>query len=250
MSSKKKPARGNSRETRQNRAVARSHQLDEQTLIPLVEKASNEPLSAKTITQRKLINSLRHQQLTFAVGPAGTGKTYICGSVAADMLLDGHVDKIIITRPAVEAEEQLGFLPGEKEDKYAPYIAPFLDVLNERLGKTRVEYLIKHGRIEASPFAYMRGKTFKNAIVILDEAQNATPGQMKLFLTRIGENCRVVINGDESQVDIRGKSGLTDAIEKISYIPSVSVIRFQRQDCVRSGLAGEILQAYEQAGTV
>lgn len=210
-----------------------------------VVKKNCQPLEPKTENQRRYINAIRNFKLVFGLGPAGTGKTYIAGAIAAEYLESKLVEKIIITRPAVDAGESLGFLPGELENKYEPYIAAFRDVLNERLGKTYVEYLIKMGRIEAQPFAYMRGRTFKNAIVILDEAQNATQEQMKLFLTRIGENCTVIVDGDESQTDIRG-SGLMDAVNRLSWIPSCKVIQFEREDIVRSGLVQEIVQSYEQ----
>ncbi len=203
------------------------------------------PLVAKTEAQKRYISAIKTFELVIGLGPAGTGKTYIAGALAAAALLAKKTDKIIITRPAVDAGESLGFLPGNVEEKYEPYIAAFRDVLNERLGKSHVECLIKLGRIEAQPFAYMRGRTFKDAYVILDEAQNATPAQMKLFLTRIGENCKVIINGDESQVDIVGKSGLTDAVARIAYIPRVKIVTFSRQDIVRSGLVAEIVEAYE-----
>ena len=202
------------------------------------------PLEPKTELQRKYISAIRNSTITFGIGPAGTGKTYIAGALACEMLTNKSVEKIIITRPAVEAGESLGFLPGELEEKYEPYIAAFRDVLNERLGKSFVEYLMKMGRIEAMPFAYMRGRTFKNCIVILDEAQNATVEQMKLFLTRIGENCKVVIDGDETQSDIKNP-GLMDAVKRVSFIPQVRVIHFTKQDVVRSGIVSEIVQAYE-----
>jgi phosphate starvation-inducible PhoH-like protein len=204
------------------------------------------PITAKSDAQRRYINAMKSSTLTFATGPAGSGKTWLCAATAAQMLESGEIEKIIITRPAVEAGENLGFLPGEIEDKFDPYLQPFKDVLNERLGKTFVEYLIKAGRIEAAPLAYMRGRTFKNAFVILDEAQNTTPTQMKMFLTRIGQDTKVVVNGDITQKDIRGESGLADAIAKLSYIPSVKCIQFTRDDIVRSGLVQEIVQAYEQ----
>lgn len=204
-----------------------------------------EPLQPRNETQKRYINAIKNFQVTFGLGPAGTGKTYIAGAVACEMLEQHKVDKIIITRPAVEAGESLGFLPGELEEKYEPFLAPFRDVLNERLGKSHVENLLKLGRIEAIPFAYMRGRTFKNALVILDEAQNATPAQMKLFLTRIGENCRVIVDGDESQADIRD-SGLADAVKRLSHIPTVKVVRFGVCDVVRSGIVQEIIEAYEQ----
>lgn len=211
-----------------------------------IPKIVSEPLKAKTDNQKKYMNAIRSATLTFGVGPAGTGKTYICGAIAAELLQSKEIDKIIITRPAVEAGESLGFLPGEVEEKYEPYLTPFRDVLNERLGKTHVDYLVKMGRVEPAPLAYMRGRTFKDAVVILDEAQNVTPEQMKMFLTRIGENCKVIVNGDEAQKDIKGDSGLTDAIKRISYIPSVQVIKFSAKDIVRSGLVQEIVEAYQK----
>lgn len=213
------------------------------TTTPAIKKAL--PLEAMNDVQKRYINAIKNFDVTFGLGCAGTGKTYIAGALACDMLEKKLVDKIIITRPAVDAGESLGFLPGELEDKYAPYIAAFRDVLDERLGKSFVEYLLKIGRIEAMPFAYMRGRTFKNAVVILDEAQNTTALQMKLFLTRIGENCKVIIDGDESQADIRN-SGLSDAVGRIQHIPSVKVVRFSRADVVRSGLVQEIVDAYER----
>lgn len=209
------------------------------------EKVDRSPIEPLTDSQHRYINAIKSFELTFATGPAGTGKTWICGALAAQALDEGVIDKIIVTRPAVEAGESLGFLPGEIEDKFDPYLQPFRDVLNERLGKSFVEYLLKTGRIEAAPLAYMRGRTFKRSFVILDEAQNTTPNQMKLFLTRIGHDCKVVINGDTRQKDIHGPSGLEDAVKRISHIPSVKVVRFQKSDVVRSGLVQEIVEAYE-----
>ena len=209
------------------------------------EKVDRSPIEPLTESQRRYISAIKSFELTFATGPAGTGKTWICGALAAQALDEGVIDKIIVTRPAVEAGESLGFLPGEIEDKFDPYLQPFRDVLNERLGKSFVEYLLKTGRIEAAPLAYMRGRTFKRSFVILDEAQNTTPNQMKLFLTRIGHDCKVVINGDTRQKDIHGPSGLEDAVKRISHIPSVKVVRFQKSDVVRSGLVQEIVEAYE-----
>lgn len=214
---------------------------------PVQRKAP--PLEAKSEQQKRYINAIKNFHLIFGLGCAGTGKTYIAGALACEMLERKEVEKIIITRPAVDAGESLGFLPGELEDKYSPYIAAFRDVLNERLGKTHVEYLLKMGRIEAIPFAYMRGRTFKNAVVILDEAQNATALQMKLFLTRIGEGCKVIVDGDESQADIRN-SGLVDAINRLQHIPAVKIVRFSKHDVVRSGLVQEIIESYESTPAV
>lgn len=223
-------------------------QYGEQLPTEVVQRRAKTPIDPLNAKQGKYLSAIRSHTLVFGLGPAGTGKTYIAGSAAAEMLESKEVEKIIITRPAVDAGESLGFLPGELEEKYEPYIAAFRDVLNERLGKTYVEYLLKIGRIEAQPFAYMRGRTFKNAVVILDEAQNATPEQMKLFLTRIGENCTVIVDGDESQADIRN-SGLMDAVNRLSFIPSVKVIQFGTADIVRSGIVQEIIEAYEKPET-
>jgi phosphate starvation-inducible PhoH-like protein len=204
------------------------------------------PLVAQNDSQKRYINAIQNCQLVFGLGPAGTGKTYIAGACAAHGLENHKFERIIITRPAVDAGESLGFLPGEMDEKYEPYILPFRDVLYERLGKGFVDAMCRNGRIEAAPFAYMRGRTFKDAFVILDEAQNATPSQMKLFLTRIGEGSKVVINGDESQKDIEGKCGITDAVERLGDLGAVRVVRFGREDCVRSGLVKMVLEAYEK----
>lgn len=239
------PLRGNKRGSSSTQRMLDELAASDRT-IPMPRTAPVKPLEAKTPNQGRYMKAIATQQVTFGVGCAGTGKTYIAGAMAAMALEDGTVDQIIITRPAVEAGEKLGFLPGEKEDKYEPYIAAFMGVLNERLGKGKVEYLMKSGKIIGAPLAYMRGHTFKNAFVIMDEAQNATPVQMKLFLTRIGEDSIVVVNGDTDQVDIVGPSGLTDAIKKVAFIPSVSVVQFGLDDGVRSGICSEIVRAYAQ----
>jgi phosphate starvation-inducible protein PhoH and related proteins len=164
--------------------------------------------------------------------------------MAAKAISDGSIDKIIVTRPVVEAGESLGFLPGELDEKYEPYLQPLRQVFNERLGKSQTEMFLKNGKIEPVPLAYMRGMTFKDCFVILDEAQNVTPQQMKMFLTRIGDNCTVIVNGDPDQKDIPGPSGLDDAIKRVGFIPVVKVVRFDVRDVVRSDLVGEILEAY------
>jgi phosphate starvation-inducible PhoH-like protein len=210
-----------------------------------VTRIDRTPIVAKTANQKLYINAIKTAELTFATGSAGVGKTWLVGALAAEMLDSKKIEKIVLTRPAIEAGENLGFLPGELEEKFAPYLVPFMDVFHERLGKTFYEYCLKVGKIEAAPLAYMRGRTFKNALVILDEAQNTTPLQMKMFLTRIGEGCTVVVNGDLLQKDIPGASGLEDAINRLSFIPSVKVVRFSKGDSVRSGLVREIVEAYE-----
>lgn len=206
--------------------------------------AAFEPKNDK---QRKYASAMRVTgNVVFGMGPAGTGKTFVAGCLAAEALMEKKVERIILTRPAVEAGgEKLGFLPGEKEEKFDPYFDPFREVLEERLGKSYVELLIKDGRIKCEPFAYMRGKTFKNAFVILDEAQNATAKQFKLFLTRIGEGSTVVINGDETQVDIEEPSGFVDAANRLLHISRIKVVMFNKSEVVRSGLVQEVIEAYE-----
>jgi phosphate starvation-inducible PhoH-like protein len=227
----------------------RKHQPQEvrdDTLPIAPQKASKEPIAPKTEAQKRYINAIKAFPLVFGVGSAGTGKTWLAGALAAQLLENGTVERIIITRPAVEAGESLGFLPGELDQKYEPFIAPFREVLNERLGASHVDVLIKAARIEAAPLAYMRGRTFRDAFVILDEAQNTTPRQMKLFLSRIGANCKCVVDGDPNQTDLLGPSGLDDAIKRLKHIPAVKIVTFCREDIVRSGLVGEIVQAYEE----
>jgi phosphate starvation-inducible PhoH-like protein len=205
-----------------------------------------EPIEAQTSAQGRYIASIKGKTLTFATGPAGTGKSYLCASLAADALREKRIDKIIVTRPAVEAGENLGFLPGELDEKFDPYIAPLREIFIERLGTGAYEYHLRMGNIEAAPLAYMRGRTFRRAFVILDEAQNTTPVQMKMFLTRIGEDCKVVVNGDIAQKDIHGPSGLEDAVKRVTWIPAVGHVQFTKADIVRSGLVAEIVASYEK----
>jgi phosphate starvation-inducible PhoH-like protein len=205
-----------------------------------------QPLLARTPAQQRYISAIRNHCLTFGIGPAGTGKSYCAASLAAEALESGQIERIILTRPAVEAGEQLGFLPGAVDEKFAVYIEAFRDILNERLGAGTVDYCIRHGRIVAAPLAFMRGKTFSHKnFVILDEAQNTSIAQMKMFLTRIGENCKVVVNGDVKQSDIRGANGLADAVERLAGLSSVYVHEFERGDIVRSGLVRDIIDCYE-----
>jgi phosphate starvation-inducible PhoH-like protein len=198
-----------------------------------------------TAMQAEYMASIYANTLTFGTGPAGTGKTFVGAWIAADMFDKRECDKLIITRPAIEAGEELGFLPGELEDKVAPYFVPVREALERRLGKSRVEYELKAEKIEFVPLAYMRGRTFDNAFVMLDEAQNTTPKQMKMFLTRIGKHSKVIVEGDLRQSDIPGENGLQDAIERLRRIPSIGMTHFSRADVVRSGLAQVIVDAYE-----
>ena len=187
-------------------------------------------------------------ELVFGLGPAGTGKTYLAVALAVSMMLEGAIDKIILSRPAVEAGENLGFLPGDLKEKVDPYLRPLYDALYEMLPAEQVDKKLAAGEIEIAPLAFMRGRTLSNAFVILDEAQNTTPMQMKMFLTRLGENSRMVVNGDLSQVDLpRGTiSGLKDALATLKNIKGISSVTFGAEDVLRHGLVAKIVCAYEK----
>lgn len=206
---------------------------------------SKAPLRAKTDNQARYLNSMEVNDITFGLGPAGTGKSYVAVAHAADLIRNKVVEKIILTRPAIEAGESIGYLPGEAEEKFDPYFAPVKQILIERLGAGHVEGMMAAGRIVAMPLGFIRGHTFKDAFVILDEAQNTTPLQMKMFLTRIGEGAKMVINGDTKQKDISGFSGLRDAVKRLDGLKGVGVITFTRDDIVRHGLVREIVERYE-----
>lgn len=202
------------------------------------------PLQARNETQGQMICSMTDKRVTFAVGPAGTGKTFVSTSFAAELLEKGDIERIVITRPMVGCEEEMGFLPGDEYEKFAPWLGPFLDVLEGKLGKKKVETYLKFGKIIAKPLMMMRGATFRNSFVILDEAQNTTPGQMKMFLTRLGEGSRVVIDGDPEQDDLKIESGLVDAMRRFASSRSFGVIEFTEDDIVRDPMIREIVKAY------
>ena len=199
-------------------------------------------------TQAAYINALLNHELVVGTGPAGTGKTYLAVAAAAAMLVDGQVDRIILSRPAVEAGESLGFLPGDMRDKVDPYLRPLYDALYDMLPGQQVARSLESGEIEIAPLAFMRGRTLSNSFVILDESQNATPMQMKMFLTRMGENSRMVITGDPSQVDLPfgAKSGLKDALEILPKIRGVEIVNFTEEDVVRHDLVTRIVKAYNK----
>ena len=201
----------------------------------------------RTEAQKIYVQSLFDNELAFGIGPAGTGKTYLAVAVGVSMFIGGHVDRIILSRPAVEAGEKLGYLPGDMKDKVDPYMQPLYDALNDFLPGKQLAKLLEEKRIEIAPLAFMRGRTLANAFVVLDEAQNATSMQMKMFLTRLGEGSRMVITGDRTQIDLpRGvASGLADAERLLKSIPKISFNYFTSKDVVRHPLVAAIIEAYE-----
>lgn len=198
-------------------------------------------------TQYGYMEGLSRDDIIFALGPAGTGKTYLAVAQAVSQLISGSVNRLILSRPAVEAGERLGFLPGDMKEKVDPYLRPLYDALYDTLPAEQVERRIASGEIEIAPLAFMRGRTLADSFIILDEAQNTSPAQMKMFLTRFGMNSRMVICGDPRQVDLPppGKSGLADAVERLEGVEGMSVIRFNAADVVRHPIVGRIVQAYE-----
>ncbi len=212
-------------------------------------RTRNAIISPRSINQALYIKSLRENNMTFGLGPAGTGKTFLAVAMAVSYLLEGKVEKIILTRPAVEAGEKLGFLPGDIREKVDPYLRPLYDALGHMISLEQTERRLENGDIEVAPLAFMRGRTLSNAFVILDEAQNTSPMQMKMFLTRFGENCGMVVCGDPSQVDLPDgtPSGLFHAIDILQDIDDISFIRFNADDVVRHPLVGKIVRAYDQA---
>lgn len=207
------------------------------------------PIKALNQTQADYLAALRASPQVVVVGPAGTGKTWIAATFAADLYRNGRVARIVLTRPNVPCGRSLGFFPGTLEDKFAPWAVPVVEAIKERIGKAAYEIALKHGDIEMVPFEVMRGRSFKNAFVLLDEAQNTTPAEMKMFLTRVGEDCTMVINGDVSQCDLDVGSGLKAAIDLIAArdLP-VPVIEFSSVDIVRSGVCAMWVRAFEEAG--
>ncbi len=201
----------------------------------------------RTAAQKAYVQSLFDNELAFGIGPAGTGKTYLAVAVGVSMFIGGHVDKIILSRPAVEAGEKLGYLPGDMKDKVDPYMQPLYDALNDFLPGKQLAKLLEDKKIEIAPLAFMRGRTLSNAFVVLDEAQNATSMQMKMFLTRLGQGSRMVITGDRTQIDLPRNvpSGLQDAERLLKTIPQISFNYFTSKDVVRHPLVAAIIEAYE-----
>ena len=215
---------------------------------PIMIRTRKKTIVPRSATQIEYMKALASRDVIFALGPAGTGKTYVAVAQAVAQLMTGSVQRLILSRPAVEAGERLGFLPGDMKEKVDPYLRPLYDALYDCMPPEQVERRIASGEIEIAPIAFMRGRTLADAFVILDEAQNTTPAQMKMFLTRFGQNSRMVICGDPRQVDIPGGdsfSGLADAVKRLEGIDGIAVTRFTTADVVRHPIVGRIVEAYE-----
>ncbi len=209
---------------------------------------SGRPVRARTPNQRKLFEESENNDLIFAIGPAGTGKTYTAIALAVRALKNKEIRKIILSRPAVEAGENLGFLPGDLKEKIDPYLQPLYDALQDMIPPKKLEEYMKDGTIQIAPLAFMRGRTLSNAFVILDEAQNTTVNQLKMFLTRMGLNAKFIITGDVTQIDLprKSQSGLLHALKILQKIKSISIIQFDKKDIVRHQLVRDIVEAYEK----
>ncbi|MDQ0254357.1 phosphate starvation-inducible PhoH-like protein [Evansella vedderi] len=224
------------------------HQLPELFEDRITLSAKGKPILAKTLGQRHYVSAIRKHDIVFGIGPAGTGKTYLAVVMAVHALKEGHIKRIILTRPAVEAGESLGFLPGDLKEKVDPYLRPLYDALHDVLGFEQTERLMERGTIEVAPLAYMRGRTLDDSFVILDEAQNTTPEQIKMFLTRLGFGSKMVVTGDVTQIDLpRGKmSGLKEALKILSNVEGISFIHLESADVVRHTLVKRIIDAYDR----
>ncbi len=212
----------------------------------LIYGTKGNPIKAKTVNQQKLVQAVKDNDLVFALGPAGTGKTYISVAMAVRALKNKQIKKIIITRPAVEAGENLGFLPGDLKEKIDPYLRPIYDALNDMIPFEKLKYYMEREIIEIAPLAYMRGRTLNNAFILLDEAQNTTPMQMKMFLTRMGPESKMIVTGDTSQIDLPRNqySGLKDAVRILNQVKGIGFVELTDKDVVRHRLVRDIIEAY------
>ena len=219
----------------------------DQVDIKIKLKTEDRVIIPRNKSQAHFVNMLQQQDLVFGVGPAGTGKTYMAVAMGVSLLMAGRVDRLVLSRPAIEAGEKLGFLPGDLKEKIDPYLRPIFDALHDMFSASSLEKLMASDIIEVAPLAFMRGRTLSHSYIILDEAQNTTAMQMKMFLTRLGENSRMVVTGDVTQIDLPShqKSGLVDALEKVEHIKSIGIMRFSEKDVVRHPLVAEVLKAYD-----
>ena len=226
--------------------ISRLEELGSKDVIAFTHRGR--PIRSKTLGQQAYVDAVRNHELTLAVGPAGTGKTYLAMCLAVVALKNKEIERIVLTRPAVEAGEKLGFLPGDMSQKVDPYLRPLYDALYELMGVDSYQKLAERGTVEVAPLAFMWGRTLNDAFIILDEAQNATPEQMKMFLTRLGANARCVVTGDISQTDLPKdkKSGLSEAIEVLRGVSGVAVVELTAKDVVRHELVQRIVRAYER----
>ena len=231
-------------------SVKNEKNLNESNIHPLGEliKTPKQSVIARSKKQSEYIKALKNNQIIMALGPAGTGKSFLAVSVAITMLMEKKIDRVILSRPAVEAGEKLGFLPGDMKEKVDPYLRPLYDALYDLFGFEKIQKKIETGEIEIAPLAFMRGRTLKNSFAILDEAQNATSTQIKMFLTRIGENSKLVVNGDPSQIDLLNKShsGLIKSKKILEKIKEIKILEFDHKDVVRHPLVSKIIQAYQK----
>jgi phosphate starvation-inducible PhoH-like protein len=222
--------------------------LDELFLEPVLVSSRNKSISPKSLAQKAYVRAIRQSDIVFGLGPAGTGKTYLAVATAVAALVERRVKRIVLARPAVEAGERLGFLPGDLAEKVNPYLRPLYDALNEMMDEERAASLVERGAVEVAPLAFMRGRTLNDAFVILDEAQNTSSEQMKMFLTRLGFSSQAVITGDPTQTDLPPgqTSGLMEAVELLSGIEGIAFVHFSDQDVVRHPLVQQVIRAYER----
>ncbi len=234
-------------------SVKKNVELDQSNIKTFKQliKTPRKSVIARSEKQSDYIKALKENDIIMSLGPAGTGKSFLAVSVAVTMLIEKKIERVILSRPAVEAGEKLGFLPGDMKEKVDPYLRPLYDALYELFGADRIDKKIESGEIEIAPLAFMRGRTLKNCFAILDEAQNATETQIKMFLTRIGENSKLVVNGDPSQIDLinKSQSGLMKSKEILKYLNEIKIIEFDHNDVVRHPLVSKIIRAYQKKST-